>query len=43
MLRMISQRPQLKRVTNGELYAEWAAQHPEYVAAHASASTHSTA
>ncbi|SRR5579862_7879970 len=43
MLRMISQRPQLKRVTNGELYAEWAAQHPEYVAEHASASTHSTA
>ncbi len=40
-LKMIAQRPKLIRVTNGELYAQWATQHPEYVAAHAS--THSTA
>jgi peptidoglycan-N-acetylglucosamine deacetylase len=40
-LRMIAQRPKLIRVTNGELYAQWAAEHPEYIAAHAS--THSTA
>jgi len=40
-LRMIAQRPKLIRVTNGELYAQWATQHPEYLAAHAS--THSPA
>lgn len=40
-LKMVAQRPKLTRVTNGELYAQWATQHPEYVAAHAS--THSPA
>jgi peptidoglycan/xylan/chitin deacetylase (PgdA/CDA1 family) len=39
-LKMISQRSRLQRVTNGELYAAWVAQHPEYVAP---TPTHSTA
>jgi hypothetical protein len=40
-LKMVAQRPKLARVTNGELYAHWVTQHPEYAAAHAS--THSPA